>query len=50
VKQTYLSLYHNHLPKLSSAGVVQYDQDQDMVQLTDDAERLNKFEELLALA
>lgn len=50
VKQVYCSLYHKHLPKLSSAGVVQYDQERDMVQFPEDAEQMEQFEELLAIA
>jgi hypothetical protein len=50
VKQVYLSLYHKHLPTLSSAGIVRYDQNQAMVQLVDDAEQLEQFEDLLEMA
>lgn len=35
VLQIYLSLYHTHVPKLSSAGLVEYDQDGDFLALTD---------------
>lgn len=31
VLRTYLSLYHTHVPKLESAGVVEYDQEADIV-------------------
>ncbi|WP_128476097.1 DUF7344 domain-containing protein [Halorussus pelagicus] len=35
VLQVYLSLYHTHVPKLARAGLVDYDQDDDYVALTD---------------
>lgn len=38
VKQVYMSLYHAHIPKLASQEVVSYDQETDMVALTDEAE------------
>ena len=44
--QVYLSLYHQHLPKLDSAGIVRYDQDREMVQLVDD-DRRDLYESLL---
>jgi hypothetical protein len=50
VKQIYLSLYHKHVPKLDSAGVVRYEQERDMVQLTDDTAQLEPFEKLLEMA
>ncbi|WP_323190167.1 hypothetical protein [Halostella sp. PRR32] len=46
VKRIYLSLYHNHLPKLDSAGIARYDQEGDMVRLADD-ERLERFTDLV---
>jgi hypothetical protein len=36
VLTTYLSLYHTHVPKLTEAAVVSYDQDRDIVALVDD--------------
>lgn len=35
VLQVYLSLYHGHIPKLDSAGLVTYDQSDDYVTLTE---------------
>jgi len=35
VLEVYLSLYHTHVPKLSDAGLVAYDQQRDVVALTD---------------
>lgn len=31
--RTYMSLYHDHLPELTAAGIVEYDQTEDMVEL-----------------
>ncbi|SEW19528.1 DUF7344 domain-containing protein [Halobacterium jilantaiense] len=39
----YLSLYHTHVPKLQTAGVVDYDQDRDLVALADDAGTLDAY-------
>jgi hypothetical protein len=47
VKRIYLSLYHKHLPKLDSAGVVRYDQERDMVQLAEETLPLEQAEKLL---
>lgn len=38
VKRTYLDLYHRHIPKLEDAGIVEYQQDTDMVALAELAE------------
>lgn len=35
VRECYLSLYHCHIPKLADAHLVQYDQDTDLVAITD---------------
>ena len=35
VKEIYLSLYHRHIPDLVAAGHVEYDQDADLVFITD---------------
>lgn len=39
----YLSLWHSHVPKLSSAGVVSYDQDRDRVTLGENAAFVDEF-------
>ncbi|MFB6223971.1 MAG: hypothetical protein ABEH86_09930 [Haloarcula sp.] len=36
----YISLYHNHIPKLADAGVVSYSQDEDMVELGCNAQQI----------
>lgn len=38
VKDVYLSLYHRHVPALADAGVVEYDQDADLVRVPDDVD------------
>jgi len=38
--ETYMSLYHGHLPELASAGLVRYEQDEDMVELGSEAGRI----------
>ncbi|MDS0282863.1 DUF7344 domain-containing protein [Haloarcula onubensis] len=38
--ETYMSLYHDHLPTLTDADVVEYEQDEDMVELGPAADRL----------
>lgn len=40
VKKIYLRLYHSHVPKLGDEGVVEYEQELDMVALTDRGEKL----------
>ncbi|MFB6172623.1 MAG: hypothetical protein ABEJ23_08830 [Haloarculaceae archaeon] len=35
VKEIYLTLYHTHVPRLEAEGLVRYDQEQDMVGITD---------------
>jgi len=42
VLRTYLALYHNHIPKLSRAGVVTYDQKSDRVALAENADSLKQ--------
>jgi len=36
VTRTYLSLYHSHIPRLEEAGLVAYDQENDLVVATSD--------------
>jgi len=45
VTDIYVSLYHVHVPKMQDAGLVEYDQDRDLVSLVDDGEEL--IEEVL---
>ncbi|WP_198662093.1 DUF7344 domain-containing protein [Halorussus litoreus] len=40
VLEVYLSLYHTHVPKLTGIGVARYDQELDLVALTDEGRRL----------
>lgn len=39
----YLSLWHSHVPKLSEAAVVSYDQDRDLVALGANADLVEEF-------
>lgn len=39
----YLSLWHRHVPKLSEAAVVAYDQDRDLVALGENAAQVAAF-------
>lgn len=47
VKQIYMALYHSHIPRLEAHDIVQYDQERDLVTLTERghqlAEYLNQF-------
>lgn len=49
VKQVYMALYHSHIPKLGDHGIVTYDQEHDLVALTERghqlAESLDRFRE-----
>lgn len=38
VKQIYTSLYHVHVPKMEDAGLVEYDQDTDLVALSEEGQ------------
>ena len=40
VLAVYISLYHQHIPLLATAGLVQYNQERDLVRVTADVERL----------
>lgn len=42
VKYVYTSLYHTHIPKMADAGIVEYDQEQDMVSLGENADQLRE--------
>lgn len=35
VTRTYFDLYHRHVPRLADAELVRYDQDRDLVSITD---------------
>lgn len=47
VQEIYLSLYHSHIPKLAEAGLVQYEQEQDLVTLGEASEQVEHHQELL---
>lgn len=40
VKRIYMSLYHDHIPELEDASVVHYDQDRDVVALSENRAQL----------
>lgn len=40
IKQIYMSLYHSHVPKLAAGDFIEYDQERDLVNLTDRGARL----------
>lgn len=42
-KRVYVSLYQTHIPKLSEAGVIDYDEDEGMVRLTNRAARIDSY-------
>lgn len=44
------SLVHSHLPKLSAAGVIEYDQDREVVELRDQATDMLPYLDLAANA
>lgn len=41
--QTHLALYHNHIPKLADEGIVEYDQEEEMVELGENATHLRPY-------
>lgn len=49
VKQISMALYHSHIPRLEEHGIVDYDQERDLVRLTDRghqlAEYMNRFKD-----
>ncbi|MFC6765973.1 DUF7344 domain-containing protein [Natrinema soli] len=47
VRTIHTSLYHIHIPKLVEAGVVEYDQDRDLVRVSETGEQI---EHLLTVA
>jgi DNA-binding transcriptional ArsR family regulator len=42
-KRVYVSLYQSHLPKLSEAGVIEYDRDTGMMALANGASRIDAY-------
>ena len=43
VLHVYTSLYHVHVPKLVDAGVVEYEQERDLVRVTENARLVESF-------
>ncbi|WP_135534902.1 DUF7344 domain-containing protein [Halostella pelagica] len=43
VKRVYMALYHNHVPKLAEANVVEYDQETDTIALGDNTEQVEQY-------
>lgn len=37
VTEIYMTLYHNHLPVLEAAGLIEYDQEEDFVRFREEA-------------
>lgn len=42
-KRTYVSLYQTHFPKLTEVGVIRFDRDRSVVELTDRAQELAEY-------
>lgn len=42
-KRVYVSLYQTHLPKLEEAGLIEYDDDEGIVRLTDSADDIDTY-------
>lgn len=42
-KRVYISLYQTHLPKLDEAGIVEYDQGDGVIKLSDQANELDDY-------
>jgi len=42
-KRVYVSLYQTHVPKLEDAGLVDYDQDSGLIELTDAAAGIDRY-------
>lgn len=43
VKRIYVSLYHNHVPRLEDADVVEYSQKRDLIELTSERTLLDEY-------
>lgn len=48
VAEIYMELYHTHIPRLADHEVVRYDQERDLVALSENADQLNPYLELAA--
>jgi len=42
-KRTYVSLYQTHFPKLTEVGIIRFDRDRSVVELTDKADELADY-------
>jgi hypothetical protein len=42
-KRTYVSLYQTHLPKMTDVGVIEFDRERSVVQLTEKAKELEAY-------
>jgi Flp pilus assembly protein TadB len=42
-KRIYVSLYQTHVPRLASAGLIDYDSDSGLITLTDDVYQIDQF-------
>jgi len=49
IQEVALSLYHQHIPKLAEAGLVQYDQERTVVELLEYPEELDRHDQLLTV-
>lgn len=47
-KRVYTALYQSHLPKLDDAGIVEYNQNRGLVELSEAAEQLDVYLELVS--
>lgn len=46
-KAAYIGLYQHHLPKLDKVGLIDYDEDQGIAEITDDADGVVEFMQVL---
>lgn len=49
IKRIYMSLYHSHIPQLAEANAVTYDQEQDLIALTEQGKQLVAIQNRLTL-
>ena len=40
IMNLYLTIYHQHVPRLADEDVVRYDQDRDLISLSDDVDEI----------